>query len=105
MNEVRAARSLNDLYAYGIAISLTESLTRGLIAARSKEMLLPADLNSELDQALDTLKRLVLEGLDYGHFDCSIRIEMENSGKRRLTISAGKSYRFSISPEDLKRQR
>jgi hypothetical protein len=59
-------------------------------------------VNSELGRALDTLKKLVLDGLDYGHFDCSIRIEKENSDKRRLTISAGKSYRFSIPPEDLK---
>jgi hypothetical protein len=62
----------------------------------------PANSNNELSQALDTLKRLLLDGLEYGFFDCSIRIETENSNRRRLTISAGKSYRFSISSDDLK---
>lgn len=68
-------------------------------------MCMPADSKSELDRALETLKKLVLDGLDHGHFGCSILIEMENSDKRRLTIQAGKSYRFWITPEDLQYRR
>jgi hypothetical protein len=65
-------------------------------------MLYPPDLNSELDRALDALKKIVLEGLDHGYFECSIRCEKANSDKRILIITAGKSHKFSIAPEDLK---
>jgi hypothetical protein len=62
----------------------------------------PADLNTELDRALDALKKIVLEGLDHGYFECSIRCEKANGDRRILTITAGKSHKFSIAPEDLK---
>jgi len=65
-------------------------------------MLYPPDLHSQLDQALYTLKKIVLEGLDHGYFEYSLRCKTENSNKRILTITAGISYRFSIPPEDLK---
>ena len=64
-------------------------------------MLYPPDLNSELDRAFCTLKEVLLEGLKHGHFECSIHCEKANSDKRMLTITAGKSHRFSIPPEDL----
>ena len=51
---------------------------------------------------MHTLKKIVLEGLDHGYFECSIRCEKANGDKRILMITAGKSYRFSIPPEDLK---
>ena len=65
-------------------------------------MLYPPDLHSELDRALHTLKKTVLEGLDHGYFEYSIRCEKTNGNKRILTITAGMSHRFSIPPEDLK---
>ena len=66
-------------------------------------MFYPADLNSELERALYTLKRILLEGLDHGYFECSIRCERASGDKRSLTITAGKSHKFSIPAEDLKR--
>jgi hypothetical protein len=64
-------------------------------------MLDPPDVKSELDRALHALKKIVLDGLDHGYFECSIRCEKANSDKRNLTIIAGKSLKFSIAPEDL----
>ena len=72
-------------------------------ATSGKEMLHPPDLNSELNRALRTLKEVVLEGLDHGYFEYSIRCEKANADKRILIIIAGKSHKFSIAPEELKR--
>ena len=66
-------------------------------------MFYPLDVNSELDRALYTLKKLVIDGLGHGYFEFSLRCEVANGGRRSLTIIAGKSHKFSISPEDLKR--
>ena len=59
------------------------------------------DVNSELDRALNTLKIVVLEGLVHGFFEYSIHCEKANGDKRVLTITAGKSYKFLIPPENL----
>jgi hypothetical protein len=60
------------------------------------------DPNTELSKAFETLTTLVIDGLRFGHFDLSVRVEMETGDRRRLTLSAGKSYRFSIPKEELK---
>jgi hypothetical protein len=61
------------------------------------------ELKTDLDRALNTLKEKVLEGLDDGYFEYSIQCEKASSDTRILIITAGKSHRFSIPPEDLKR--
>ena len=59
------------------------------------------DLNNKLSEALQTLREVVLEGLEHGHFEYSIRCEMKSGDKRSLVIIAGKSYKFLIPPDDL----
>lgn len=56
-----------------------------------------------LNAAIEKLTSEVLEGLDHGFFDISVSCELVNGRKRKLTIKAGKSYRFTISQEDLRR--
>ena len=63
-------------------------------------MLYPADINRELDRALYTLKKVVLEGLEHGNFEFALRCKT-NGKMRELSIVAGKSHKFSIPPEEL----
>ncbi len=56
-------------------------------------------IDESLDQALDRLEGLVVDGLKHGFFDYSIACEIANGGKRQLVIRAGKSHKFTI-PED-----
>ncbi len=53
----------------------------------------------QLDEAMDRLMVLVIDGLKHGFFDYSITCEIGGGGKRQLVIRAGKSHRFTI-PED-----
>lgn len=53
------------------------------------------------EQMLECLRKLILDGLEHGFFDCSIACELVNGRKRRVTIKAGKSHRFTIREEDL----
>lgn len=54
---------------------------------------------SELDRATERLLHEVAEGLRHGFFRYTVSCETVKGKRRRLTISAGKSYRFII-PED-----
>ena len=56
---------------------------------------------SERDQLLQCLRKLLLEGLKHGFFDCSIACEIVKNRKRRVTIKAGKSHQFTIREEEL----
>ena len=58
---------------------------------------------SELDAAVEKLLVEVREGVKHGFFDISISCEIMHGQKRRLTIKAGKNYRFIIPEEDLRR--
>jgi hypothetical protein len=53
----------------------------------------------QLREAFDRLQGLMVEGLRHGFFDYSVSCEIIQGQKRRLTIKAGKSHRFTI-PED-----
>jgi len=55
----------------------------------------------EMERALRRLESEVREGLEHGFFDLSITCEVIKEGKRRLTIKAGKSYRFVIPEQEL----
>jgi hypothetical protein len=57
----------------------------------------------QIAEALSHLEKVVMEGLRHGFFDCSIACEIGNGGKRKLMIRAGKSYKFTISEEELPR--
>ena len=54
---------------------------------------------SELERATKRLLDEVAEGLRHGFFQYTVSCEILTGRKRRLTLSAGKSYRFII-PED-----
>jgi hypothetical protein len=54
-----------------------------------------------LRAALDTLENLIIDGLQHGFFQYSIACEVGNGGKRHLIISAGKSHKFTLRPDEL----
>lgn len=62
-------------------------------------------MEKEDPQSLKTfferLRQEVLSGLRHGFFDFSLRSEITNGNKRRLTFSAGKTHKFVIPDEDI----
>ncbi len=56
---------------------------------------------SSLDDALKKVNNEILDGVKYGFFDFTIRCELINGRKRRLTICAGKHHRYIIPEEAL----
>jgi len=68
-------------------------------------MVYPPNAITELDQALYLVERTIRDGLDHGYFECTIRSEVFGSGKRRLVISASKSYQFVIPAEQVSKPR
>jgi hypothetical protein len=65
-------------------------------------MVYPPNVSTELDRALYLVERTIRDGLVHGHSECFIRSELIGGGKRRLTVTAGKSHQFVIPPNDLK---
>ena len=59
-------------------------------------------LSSELSRALEKLEQEILDGLRHGFFEYVVTCELVTGQKRRLTIRAGKSHRFTIPEEDLR---
>ena len=57
--------------------------------------------NSELSSAMEKLEQVVLDGVQHGFFEYVVSCEIVAGHKRRLTIRAGKSHQFTISPDDL----
>lgn len=57
----------------------------------------------QVQEALNHLEDLVVEGLRHGFFDYSIACEMGSGGKRHLVIRAGKSHKFTIPEDELPR--
>ena len=53
-----------------------------------------------LDQALGKILNEIRAGLDHGFFHFELTCETVNSGKRRLTLRAGKSHQFVIPREE-----
>ena len=57
---------------------------------------------SELSGALAKLEQEILDGLRHGFFEYVVSCEIVTGQRRRLTIRAGKSHRFTIPEEDLR---
>ena len=55
----------------------------------------------ELNEAMDRLNAVVLDGLAHGFFQCTVSCELIKDRKRRFTIQAGKSHQFTIPEEEL----
>ncbi len=49
------------------------------------------------------LRTIIEDGVDHGFFECLVSCEVVNSNKRRLVIKAGKSHRFVISEDEMRR--
>jgi hypothetical protein len=56
---------------------------------------------SELQHALDRIRREIQEGVVHGFFDMTVSCEIIAGKKRRLTIRSGNSYQHVIGPEEL----
>jgi hypothetical protein len=59
--------------------------------------------SNQVSEALDLLKDMVIDGLKHGFFDYSITCEIAPGGKRKLVIRAGKSHKFTIPEEEMRR--
>ncbi len=53
----------------------------------------------QLQDALDHVERILVDGLRHGFFEYVISCETVRNQKRQLVIRAGKSHKFTI-PED-----
>ena len=58
---------------------------------------------STLQAALTRLQEIILDGLSHGFFDYRLTCEVVTGKKRRLVIWAGKSHRFVIAEDELRR--
>ncbi len=58
---------------------------------------------SQLREALDYVERIIVDGLRHGFFEYSISCEMAPGHKRQLLIRAGKSHKFTIPEDELRR--
>ena len=56
---------------------------------------------TQLDRAMVTLTREIVEGLRHGSFEFTVTGEEGKGGARTLNIRAGKNYRFRISSDEL----
>jgi hypothetical protein len=57
----------------------------------------------QLQEALERIGQIVLDGLCHGHFRCSISSAIGKSNRRDLVVEAGKSHKFTIPVEELLR--
>lgn len=55
----------------------------------------------ELEKALARMRQEIFDGVRHGFFDLAVTCELISERKRRLTIKAGKSYRFVISDQEV----
>ena len=55
----------------------------------------------QLDEAMARLIGEVHEGLAHGFFDFTVSCELVRDGKRRFTLKAGKSHRFTIPEAEI----
>jgi hypothetical protein len=60
-----------------------------------------ADGISELEKCKHDLGMMLIDAIRHGHFNGSISVETFRHGQRRVLISAGKSYQYIISVDDL----
>ena len=57
----------------------------------------------QIREALARLEQVVLDGLQHGHFRCTISSAIGKGNRRELVIEAGKSHRFTIPEDELSR--
>ena len=55
----------------------------------------------QLGDAMDCIKRAVVDGLRHGFFECSITCEIGKGGRRNLIVQAGNLHKFTIPEEEL----
>jgi hypothetical protein len=60
-------------------------------------------IGPQLREALDQIGLIVLDGLRHGHFRASISSGVGQDNRRYLVIEAGKSHKFTIPVEELRR--
>jgi hypothetical protein len=58
---------------------------------------------TQLAEALTCLTHVVIDGLRHGHFKCSISSSIGKANRRELIIEAGKSHKFTVPEEELRR--
>ena len=58
-------------------------------------------VSTELGRALRFIEQCIRDGVEHGHFEFTIRCELTNAGRRRLTFACGKSHKFVIGPDEL----
>jgi hypothetical protein len=66
--------------------------------------LLFAEHRDQFAVALRYIEKVLMDGLRHGFFECSIACEIGNGGKRQLVIRAGKSHKFTIPKNELRRR-
>ena len=64
---------------------------------------MPRAHSGQIGEVLAHLQKIVIEGLRHGFFECSIACEIGNHGKRELVIRGGKSHKFTIPDEEIRR--
>lgn len=57
----------------------------------------------QLNEALDRLESLVVDGLRHGFFRCTIQCDIGKANKRELVIEAGMSHKYVIPEDELPR--
>jgi hypothetical protein len=57
----------------------------------------------QIRDALARLEQVVLDGLQHGHFRCTISSAIGKGNRRELVIEAGKSHKFTIPEDELPR--
>ena len=57
----------------------------------------------QVREALARLEQVVLDGLQHGHFRCTISSIIAKGNRRELVIEAGKSHKFTIPELELPR--
>jgi hypothetical protein len=56
--------------------------------------------NNQLELALESIKRAVLDGIRHGHFEYTLTCEIVNGNRRCLIIKAGKHRKYLIEPTE-----
>jgi hypothetical protein len=61
----------------------------------------PVACGRQLNEAVERLETLLLNGLRHGFFKISMTCQITTGGKRQLIIRAGKSYQFTIRENEI----
>lgn len=55
---------------------------------------------SQINQLMERMRKEVIAGLRHGFFEYSINADVEK-GRRRVTLKAGRHYRFNIPEHEI----